>query len=90
MATDVKKTKASDIATASKEVGAASKEAGTAAKKESPPAEVAKAEPAKAESGDAATAAPVSYSRGEGQKQVTQAYRDNWNAIYGDKKKKKR
>ena len=47
-------------------------------------------EPAKAETGDAADAAPKSYSRGEGQKPVTQAYKDNWNAIYGKKKQKKR
>ena len=30
------------------------------------------------------------YSRGEGQKTVTQAYKDNWNAIFGKTKKKKR
>ena len=47
-------------------------------------------EPAKVETGDAAAAASKSYSRGEGQKPVTQAYKDNWNAIYGKKKKKKR
>jgi hypothetical protein len=47
-------------------------------------------EPAKAETGDAAAATPKSYSRGEGQKPVTQAYKDNWNAIYAKKKKKKR
>ena len=28
-----------------------------------------------------------SYSRGEGQKAVTQAYKDNWNAIFGKKKR---
>jgi hypothetical protein len=28
------------------------------------------------------------YSRGEGQKPVTQAYRENWNAIFGKKKKR--
>jgi hypothetical protein len=39
---------------------------------------------------DAIAEAPKSYSRGEGQKAVTQAYKDNWNAIYGKKKKKKR
>ena len=39
---------------------------------------------------DAAAEAPKNYSRGEGQKTVTQAYKDNWNAIYGKKKKKKR
>jgi hypothetical protein len=32
---------------------------------------------------------PSSYSRGEGQKPVTNAYKDNWNLIYGKKKKKK-
>jgi hypothetical protein len=31
--------------------------------------------------------APKNYSRGEGQKTVTQAYKDNWNAIYGKKKR---
>ena len=41
-------------------------------------------EAAAPESGDKA-AAPKSYSRGEGQKAVTQAYKDNWNAIYGKK-----
>jgi hypothetical protein len=30
------------------------------------------------------------YSIGEGQKAVTQAYKDNWNAIFGKTKKKKR
>lgn len=48
------------------------------------------AEPAKAEASDTAAAAPKNYNRGEGQKPVTQAYKDNWNAIYGKKKKKKR
>jgi hypothetical protein len=28
-----------------------------------------------------------SYSRGEGQKPVTDAYKENWNRIYGKKKK---
>ena len=35
-------------------------------------------------------AAPSNYSRGEGQKPVSQAYKDNWNAIYGKKNKKKK
>ena len=34
-------------------------------------------------------AAPSRYSRGEGQKPVSQAYKDNWNAIFGKKGKKK-
>jgi hypothetical protein len=37
---------------------------------------------------DATAEAPKNYSRGEGQKTVTQAYKDNWNAIYGKKKKR--
>jgi hypothetical protein len=50
----------------------------------------AKAEPAKVEApAEAKSEAPKNYSRGEGQKAVTQAYKDNWNAIYGKKKKKK-
>lgn len=47
------------------------------------PAEV----PAKAEVKTEA-AAPSSYARGEGQKPVSQAYKDNWNAIYAKKKKR--
>ncbi len=39
---------------------------------------------------EAKSEAPKNYSRGEGQKAVTQAYKDNWNAIYGKKKKKQR
>jgi hypothetical protein len=50
-------------------------------------AEGTKAEAAKAEGGETA-AAPASYSRGEGQKPVTQAYKDNWNAIFAKKKKR--
>jgi hypothetical protein len=48
---------------------------------------------AKAESSETpAAAAPATYSRGEGQKPNSQAYRDNWNAIYAKKTttKKKR
>lgn len=32
---------------------------------------------------------PKSYSRGEGQKPVSQAYKDNWDAIFGKRKKKR-
>jgi hypothetical protein len=32
--------------------------------------------------------APANYSRGEGQKPVTNAYKENWNRIYGKKKTK--
>jgi hypothetical protein len=34
-----------------------------------------------------AEAAPAGYSRGEGQKPVSKAYKDNWNAIYAKKKR---
>ena len=63
-----------------------------AAKKEAPVKEAATpaAEPAKAEPAEKAAAAPSGYSRGEGQKPVSQAYKDNWNAIFAKKKKKKR
>jgi hypothetical protein len=44
----------------------------------------------KAEGGEKAASSPSGYSRGEGQKPVLKAYKDNWNAIYGKKKKKKR
>ena len=43
---------------------------------------------AKADGGDTA-AAPSNYSRGEGQKPVTAAYKENWNAIFAKKKAKK-
>ena len=56
-------------------------------------ADVAKAEaPAKdkTEAPAEAKADPSkNYSRGEGQKAVTQAYKNNWNAIYGKKQKKR-
>jgi len=44
--------------------------------------------PAKAGAGEAA--APKNYSRGEGQKPVTDTYRQNWNAIFAKKKSKRK
>src|ERR1700681_4265763 len=46
----------------------------------------------KTESGEAVAAAPSGYSRGEGQKPVSAAYKENWNAIFAKKnvKRKKR
>jgi hypothetical protein len=68
-------------------------DANPAPKKEGPPkgtsgAEPSKAEaePSKAEGGEAAAASPSNYSRGEGQKPVSRAYRENWNAIFAKKK----
>ena len=46
------------------------------------------AAPSKSEGSTKPDAAPASYSRGEGQKPVTQAYKDNWNAIFAKKKKR--
>jgi hypothetical protein len=45
------------------------------------------AEPSKAEGGETATV-PSGYSRGEGQKPVSKAYRDNWNVIFAKKTKR--
>jgi hypothetical protein len=57
-----------------------------------PKAEAAKAEGTKAEGVKAETAKPDAPPKkqgvGEGQKPVTQAYKDNWNAIFGKKKKR--
>ncbi|MBI3758566.1 MAG: hypothetical protein HY269_02290 [Deltaproteobacteria bacterium] len=61
-------------------------------KKEAVPKEKVKstssAEPSKAEGGETPAATPSSYSRGEGQKPVSQAYKDNWNAIFAKKKRR--
>ena len=38
--------------------------------------------------GETTGAAPTNYSRGEGQKPVTAAYKENWNVIFGKKNKK--
>jgi len=93
MASDPKKTKAviapkTDTTpktdTAPKADTAPKKDA--AAKVESPAAK----EAAKPEGGETAAAAPANYSRGEGQKPVTAAYRENWNAIFAKKKTKKK
>ena len=42
------------------------------------------AEPSKAEGGELAAASP----RGEGQKPVSKAYRDNWNVIFAKRKRR--
>jgi hypothetical protein len=46
------------------------------------------ADSTKAEGGEKAADSPSGYSRGEGQKPVSKAYKDNWNAIYGKKEKR--
>jgi len=73
MATDKKKADAGNA----KKSESAVKDTGT-------PAEASP----KAEGGETA-AAPSNYSRGEGQKPVTRAYKENWNAIFANKSVKK-
>ena len=41
-----------------------------------------------AEGSKIADALPSGYSRGEGQKPVSKAYKDNWNTIFAKKKKR--
>jgi hypothetical protein len=65
--------------TTAKVDGTAAKEATKDAAKDAP----------KSDGAEPATAAPSSYSRGEGQKPVTAAYKENWNAIFGKKKKRR-
>ena len=67
----------------------------SAPKKEPPPKEKKEAmskdkaspgaEPSKVDAGETA-ASPAGYSRGEGQKAVTKAYKENWNAIFAKKR----
>jgi hypothetical protein len=105
MSSDSKETKAAPAPKSGTEAKTAStpakETAKTEAKTESAPAkETAKTEAktasapaketAKTEGGDAAAAVPSNYSRGEGQKPVTAAYKENWNAIFGKKKAKKK
>ena len=86
MAKDTKTTKAKpDPAPAPKSEPAPAKDKSTAG-------EAA----AKTESGEATAATPVApvapsdYSRGEGQKPVTAAYKENWNAIFAKRRTKKK
>jgi hypothetical protein len=79
MSVDDKKTKNT---AAKKEPVTGTKTAETAPKTEGAKTEGAKAEGVKA---DAATS---NKGMGEGQKPVSQAYKDNWNAIFAKKKKR--
>ena len=91
MASDTKKPKAD----AAPKKDAAAKVESPAAK--DAPKDTAKGAPKdapkdapKSEGGETAAAAPANYSRGEGQKPVTAAYKENWNAIFAKKNKKKK
>jgi len=54
-----------------------------------PKTEAVKTEGANTE-GVTSDAAPTKQGMGEGQKPVSQAYKDNWNAIFAKKKKTKK
>jgi hypothetical protein len=94
MAKDDKKTK---TAAPKKEPVVASKTAEAAPKTEGVKTEAVKAEGTKTEAvkpeaakteAVKADAPPKKQGMGEGQKAVTQAYKDNWDAIFGKKKKR--
>lgn len=85
MASDDKKTKAEPAP----KTEAPPKSKSTAdAKSTSDVKSTADAAPGKAEGGEKEAGSPSGYHRGEGQKPVSQAYRDNWNLIFGEKKKR--
>jgi hypothetical protein len=87
MANDDKKTKSSPGAHSEAVV---KKEATTKKKDEGQQKDKSKtdADLSKAEGSEKAADTPSGYSRGEGQKPVSKAYKDNWNAIYAKKKKR--
>jgi len=59
-------------------------------KTKSPPAPTPAATSTPSEAASKPEASPSSnYSRGESQKPVTDAYKENWNRIYGKKKPKR-
>ena len=90
MASDNKKTKADPAAKseAPKKDKSTSDAKSTSDVKSSADAKsTADAAPGKAEGGEKEAGSPSGYHRGEGQKPVTQAYKDNWNLIYGKKKR---
>ena len=95
MSADDKKTKTT---APKKQPAAESKTAEVAPKSEGAKSEGAKSEGVKSEgvksegvTTEAAKpdAAPSKKGMGEGQKPVTQAYKDNWNTIFGKQKKKR-
>jgi hypothetical protein len=72
-----------------KEAAGESKAVEAAPKTEGAKTEGAKTDGVKAEAAKT-DAAPSRKGMGEGQKPVSQAYKDNWNAIFGKKEKKKK
>ena len=90
MSSDSKETKSAPASKSKTEAKAASTPAKETAAKETAAKETAAKETGKSESSDKADSAPSNYSRGEGQKPVSAAYRENWNVIFGNKKAKKK
>jgi hypothetical protein len=89
MASDEKKTKP-DSAPKKEALPKEKKEALPKDKKEALPKDksASSADPPKDEGGETTAASPAGYSRGEGQKPVSKAYKENWNAIFAKKKKR--
>jgi hypothetical protein len=86
MASDDKKTETSP---APKNETAVKKETAAKKKDEGQPKKITSdADPSNPEGSEKASDSPSGYSRGEGQKPVSKAYKDNWNAIYAKKKKR--
>ena len=87
MSSDEKKTKANP---APKNETAVKKEATAEKKDEGQPTDKSTSDVdlSKAEGSEKGADTPSGYSRGEGQKPVSKAYKDNWNAIYAKKKKR--
>jgi hypothetical protein len=85
MTSDDKTSPAPKNGTAVKKETAAKKDEGQVKQKTTSDADLSKAE-----GGEKTANSPAGYSRGEGQKPVSKAYKNNWNAIYAKKKKKKR
>lgn len=86
MASDDKKTKTGPAA---KTETPAKKDVAPKKKDDALPKDKAAPDAAKIEAPDKAADPASGSSRGEGQKPVSQAYKDNWNAIYGKKAPKK-
>jgi hypothetical protein len=85
MTTDDKTNPAPKSGTAVRKEAVAKKDEGQAKDKTTSDSDLSKAE-----GGEKTADSASGYSRGEGQKPVSKAYKDNWNAIYAKRKKKKR
>jgi len=90
MSNDSKETKAAPAPKSATEAKTAETKTAEAKPASTPAKEIPAKETTKTESGDKADSAPANYSRGEGQKPVSAAYRENWNVIFGNKKAKKK